>query len=205
MKPRGGKREGAGRPHGIGKYSCATKPIRVPVDMINQIDNFIKSNICSKASETNIETSNMNLGHEQISNESLIYNHSSLYSLPLYDSLVSAGFPSPAEDHIARKLDLNEYLIPKPNSTFFVRVTGDSMIGAHIYAGDLLIVDRSIEAKHNKIIIAAVGPELTVKRLYKKNGLIKLAAENPNYPDLVIKEEQELIIWGVVTSVIHQY
>ena len=78
------------------------------------------------------------------------------------------------------------------------------MIGAHINSGDILIVDKSIEARHNKIVIASVNSELTVKRLYKKNDCIKLVAENPDYPDIVINQEKDLVIWGVVTSVIHQ-
>ncbi|MDX1924267.1 MAG: translesion error-prone DNA polymerase V autoproteolytic subunit [Rickettsiaceae bacterium] len=220
MQSRGGRRDGSGRPKGIGKYSCQTKPIRVPVDMIEQIDIFIREAQFTKHmhnQDSSLVIEGSFAKHNSL-NESLpgkVETYSieydqfeiphSTYELPLYNSLVSAGFPSPADDNIERRLDLNQYLIPKPTSTFFVRVSGDSMIGAHIYAGDILIVDKSIEARHNKIVIAAVNSELTVKRLYKKNGTIKLVAENPNYPDLTIAAEQDLIIWGVVTSVIHQY
>lgn len=87
--------------------------------------------------------------------------------LPLYLSPVKAGFPSPADDFIDRKLDLHEYLVHNEAATFFLRAQGDSMTGAGIHDGDLLIVDRSIEASHNKIVIAAIDGELTVKRLQR--------------------------------------
>ncbi|NDB82494.1 MAG: DNA polymerase V [Alphaproteobacteria bacterium] len=212
MKSRGGKRDGAGRPQGIGKYSCVTKPMRVPVDMIEQIDFFIKANLANKLINNTQAVSDIYqldaIANKEDKGSVDLYHNSGValedYKLPLYDSLISAGLPSPADDHVSRKLNLNEYLIPRPNATFFVKVTGDSMIDANIHEGDLLIVDRSIEAKHNKIIIAALGAELTVKRLYKKNGILKLVAENPNYSDLIIEEGQDLLVWGVVTRVIHQ-
>lgn len=122
---------------------------------------------------------------------------------PLYVNKISAGFPSPADDYIEQRLDLNLHLIKHPAATFFLRVSGDSMINAGIYSGDLLIVDKSLEPIDGKIIIAALDGELTVKRLYKKNQQIKLIAENPLYPAIEIRE-QDLIIWGVVTFVIHE-
>jgi DNA polymerase V len=124
---------------------------------------------------------------------------------PLFLSGVSAGFPSPAEDYIDRKLDLNELLIQNPAATFFVRVAGDSMIGAGIHHDDILIVDRSLDAGSGKIVIAVYNGELTVKRLIHDKDSIRLVAENPNYPPLVITEESGCEIWGVVTSVIHQF
>lgn len=124
---------------------------------------------------------------------------------PLFLCGVSAGFPSPAEDYIDRKLDLNELLIANPAATFFVRVAGDSMIGAGIHDNDILIVDRSLEAAHNRIVIAVYNGELTVKRLVRDAKSIRLAAENPAYPSLEIGEEEGCEIWGVVTGVIHQF
>ena len=123
---------------------------------------------------------------------------------PLYGSSVRAGFPSPADDYIEDFLDLNEYLIKHPAATFLVRAIGDSMINASINSGDILVVDRSIEPTHGKIIIAAVDGELTVKRLYKKDNQTKLLPENPDYPEILITEESETVIWGVVTNVIHE-
>jgi len=131
--------------------------------------------------------------------------HGGNVSLPLFLSGVSAGFPSPADDYIDRRLDLNELLIRHPAATFFVRVAGDSMTGVGINHDDLLIVDRSLEAGHGKIVIAAVDGELTVKRLFKGANECRLLAENPDYPPIVMAESMALEIWGVVTSVIHQF
>ena len=124
---------------------------------------------------------------------------------PLFLSGVSAGFPSPAEDYIDRKLDLNELLIKNQAATFFVRVAGDSMIDAGVHNDDILLVDRALEATSGKIVIAVYNGELTVKRLLQDKNGIRLVAENPNYPPLVIAEESDCEIWGVVTSVIHQF
>ena len=125
------------------------------------------------------------------------------YSLPLYTCPVSAGFPSPAEDYLEGKLDLNKHLIEHPAATFFVRVSGDSMLGAGIHCGDLLIVDRALEATDGRVIIAVVNGELLVKRLHIKGKYLSLIADNPNYPPLQITAETEFQTWGVVTNVIH--
>jgi len=124
---------------------------------------------------------------------------------PLFLSGVSAGFPSPAEDYIDRKLDLNELLITNPAATFFVRVAGDSMTGAGIHHDDILIVDRSLEAGSGSIVIAVYNGELTVKRLIREKNSMLLVAENPAYSPLTIDEDNGCEIWGVVTSVIHQF
>ena len=123
--------------------------------------------------------------------------------LPLFMVAVEAGFPSPAEDYIEGSLDLNKHLIKHPAATFFVRVTGDSMIEAGIHPGDILIVDRSIEAKNKKVIIAVIDGELTVKRLSIVSGNLFLIPENPKYRPIQINDEMSFEIWGVVTNVIH--
>jgi DNA polymerase V len=125
------------------------------------------------------------------------------YEIPLFSSKVPAGFPSPADDYIEEKLDLNKHLIKHPSATFFVRVTGQSMINAGIHDGDLLVVDRSLNPVHNKIVIAAIDEELTVKRLFKKNGVTKLLPENDKFDPIELKEGEEMTIWGVVTNVLH--
>lgn len=125
------------------------------------------------------------------------------FKIPLYSSTVRAGFPSPADDYIESMLDLNEYLIKHPAATFFVKASGDSMINAGIHSGDILIVDRSIEASHGKIVIAALNGELTVKRLSRQHDKVQLIAENPDFPAIDITEEYDMVIWGVVTNVIH--
>lgn len=125
------------------------------------------------------------------------------FALPLYATRVQAGFPSPADDYMEDKLDLNSHLIQHPSATYFVRVTGDSMINAGIHDGDLLIVDRSLDAVDGKIVIAAIDGELTVKRLGSKNKTRYLFAENPRYHPIELKKENDVVIWGVVTRVIH--
>jgi DNA polymerase V len=123
--------------------------------------------------------------------------------LPLFIGKVAAGFPSPADDYVEKTLDLNELLVQKPSATFFVRVQGLSMIGASIHPNDILVVDRSIEPVSGKVVICALNGELTVKRLERGNNKWKLKAENPDYSDITVFEDLELVIWGVVTNVIH--
>ena len=122
---------------------------------------------------------------------------------PLFLMPVSAGFPSPADDYLEGKLDLNQHLIKHPEATFFVRVTGDSMIDAGIHSGDLLIVDRALEPSHKSVVVAVINGELTVKRLYTRNGKVCLVPDNAQYPSLPIHEAITFEIWGVVTAVIH--
>jgi DNA polymerase V len=123
--------------------------------------------------------------------------------LPLFLSRISAGFPSPADDYVEGKLSLDEHLVQRPEATFFLRVQGDSMIGSGIHDGDLLIVDKSLRAQHNSIVIAEIHGELTVKRLHNQDGIVLLLAENPAYRPITITEESQLVVWGVVTNVIH--
>lgn len=126
-----------------------------------------------------------------------------LYKIPLYGCSVRAGFPSPADDYIEMHLDLNAHLIKHPAATFFVTASGDSMSGAGIASGDMLVVDRSLEATHGKIVIAAINGELTVKRLSRIGDKVQLLPENTHYKPIEITGDEELVIWGVVTHVIH--
>lgn len=123
---------------------------------------------------------------------------------PLLGTDVPAGFPSPAQDYIEDRLDLNEYLIQHPSATYFVRVDGYSMIEAGIFPDDILIVDRSLEGVHNKVIIAVLNGELTVKRLFIKNDIYFLKPENPEFDSIEITKEDQFSVWGVVTYVIHK-
>lgn len=123
---------------------------------------------------------------------------------PLIGYKIPAGFPSPAQDFVEEYLDLNKYLISHPSATYFVRVEGNSMINAGVYSGDILIVDRSLEPVNNKIVVAILEGELTVKRLKIKNGKYYLLPENPDYKSLEIEDWMDMTIWGVVTYVIHQ-
>ena len=165
-----------GKRSGAGRkslYGTPTKAIRVPEHMIAEVRDFVES------------------------------QNSTEYELPLFASKVAAGFPSPADDFMDTKLDLNTHLIKTPSATFFVRVSGQSMINAGIHDGDLLVVDRSIEPQVGKIVIAAIQHELTVKRYVKKDGKVYLAPENDDYEPILVNEEDEVHIWGVVTNVVH--
>jgi DNA polymerase V len=122
---------------------------------------------------------------------------------PIFMATVPAGFPSPAADYEEGKLDLNRHLIKNPAATFFVRVTGDSMLKAGIHSGDLLVVDRSIEPRDKSVVIAVVNGELTVKRIRIRKNKLTLVAENDAYQSQEINGEIEFEVWGVVTNVIH--
>lgn len=124
--------------------------------------------------------------------------------IPLASANVQAGFPSPAEDHTERSLDLNEHLVRNPAATFFVTVRGDSMREAGILSGDLLVVDRSLRPTDHQIVVAMLDGDFTVKRLCQRQGKIWLEAANQAFPPVEIGAEQDLVIWGVVTFVIHQ-
>ena len=124
--------------------------------------------------------------------------------LPLYLAPVEAGFPSPAEDYLDRRLDLHQHLVRNEAATFFLRAHGESMLGAGIHDGDLLIVDRSMDAGHRKVVIAALDGELTVKRLLHREGRVLLAPENPHFEPIDITESEFVHIWGVVTYVVHK-
>lgn len=123
--------------------------------------------------------------------------------IPLFLCPVTAGWPSPAEDYIEDTLDLHKFIVRNEPATFFLRACGDSMLGAGIHAGDILVVDRSITAIPGKVVIAAVDGELTVKRLVKKRNRLLLMPENPDYLPIDITRHEETCIWGVVTYVIH--
>ena len=126
------------------------------------------------------------------------------FPLPLYGARVSAGFRSPADDYLETALDLNEYCIQHPTATFMVRVSGQCLLELGIHDGDLLVVDRSLEALPGHVVIAVVDGELTAKQLQQdKEGNKKLCPANPDYAPLVLNEHNDVIIWGVVTHVIH--
>lgn len=118
--------------------------------------------------------------------------------LPLFMERVPCGFPSPAQDYIEDSLDLNKLVVKHPSATYFVRVSGDSMLGAGISNGDLLVVDRSLSAGHGDIVIAAVGGEFTVKEL-QTYPCLQLIPHNANYSPIIFDTEEELEIFGVVT------
>jgi DNA polymerase V len=125
--------------------------------------------------------------------------------LPLFAYPVRAGFPSPADDYIERRLSLDEHLIANKDSTFFVRASGNSMVGAGIFDGDIMVVDKSLDAQVGDIVVAVVDGEFTVKYLAEREGRTYLKPANHRFKDIEFHEGQELVIWGVVTSSITQF
>jgi DNA polymerase V len=173
----GGFRENAGRNPGEG-----SKVIRLPLSLVPSVESLLAAPHGARVPSPSTTP----------------------LSLPKFGHRVKAGFPSPADDYIEAWLDLNEHLIEHKEATFFVEASGDSMVGAGIQEGNLLVVDRALEPGNGDIVIAVVDGELTVKRLEKRRGKIRLLAENPAYAPIEFKDGQELTIWGVVTSVIQK-
>ena len=120
------------------------------------------------------------------------------YRPPLYASRVSAGFPSPADDYIDKRLDLNELLVPRPAATLFFWVRDDAMRPATLWPGDILIADRSLKASHNRIVLARVHGETLVRRLMTNGKIGRLVADNPDYPAIELKQGLDYRILGVV-------
>jgi len=133
------------------------------------------------------------------------YVESRGYSCPLYSGTVSAGGVQPTSDDMDGMVNLNRMLVDNPKETFFVRVTGDSMLGVGIHDGDMLVVDRGKVAKNGCIVIAIVNGELTVKRLQRSATAVTLLPENDAFEPIHITEEMDFSIWGVVTNVVHQF
>jgi DNA polymerase V len=189
---RGGKRTGAGRKPGSGQYGETTKVIRIPESRVEEV-----KMILSFPNKVKPEP-----GRTKISDVFKAAVNAAMPQ-PLYTSMVSAGMPLPADELTEGRIDLNEHLLKNPEATFFVRVSGDSMIDAGIHPGDLLVVDRSLRPSSGKIIIAVVNGDLTVKRLMKDKEKLYLMPENPHYPTFEITPDISFMIWGVVTNVIH--
>lgn len=125
--------------------------------------------------------------------------------LPLFSHKVAAGFPSPADDYIEGQLSLDEHLIQNKDTTFFVRAKGNSMTGAHIEDGDILIVDKSLKPQFGDIVVAVVDGEFTVKYLAQRGGAVVLKPANAKFKEIEFKDGQELEIWGVVTSSVKKH
>lgn len=187
----GGKREGAGRKKLSNRYKEQTKPLRIPLSLL-------------PAAQVLLQKKTQVHGSKE-SNTPLI-PHPEALSLerPFFSSTVSAGVPFAADDHLDYALDLNTHLISNPSTTFFVRVAGDSMTGANIFDGDLLVVDRSLKPRTGDIVIAVVNGEMTVKRFMPSAHMVVLKAENPQYDDIPIGSNTDFAIWGVVMHVIHR-
>lgn len=190
-KSHGGKREGAGRKT---KFGEPTVLVRVPESVKPVVVDFLSELAQKRQAEPQWPS---DLVPVQLA------ENPSVFKVPLFAYTVRAGFPSPADDYVADTLDLNDHLMPRKEASFLLRAKGDSMVGAGIHDGDILIIDRSIAPTDGHVVIATLDGQFTVKTLEKKRGKIRLLPANPDFEPIELKDEQELQIWGVVTNVIH--
>ena len=186
---RGGVRKGAGRKKDSGLYAEATKVVRIPISRISEVKNFL------------LNTKKTNFSIVDFIQPSI----QKPISITLFSHKVPAGFPSPADDHAESRLDLNEYLINQAESTFFVRIKGDSMVDAGILDNDIVIVDRSKSAAINDIVLASIDGEFTVKVLTKNNTGPYLMPANKEFKPIYIEEGSQFEIWGVVTGSVRKF
>ena len=190
----GGVREGAGRKEGTGKFGEPTSVLRIPISQEAVIKDFLT------AYQRKKQYGNLDAITE-FSQPSLT---ASPIPLPLYSSKVSAGFPSPAEEHVEKRLDPSEFLIDQADSTFFVTITGLSMMDAGLLPGDKAVVDRAKDASVGDIVLAVIDGEFTVKTLarHSKTGAPRLLPANVTgaYEPIEITEQMQFELWGVVTG-----
>ncbi|MDY6939708.1 MAG: translesion error-prone DNA polymerase V autoproteolytic subunit [Cyanobacteriota bacterium] len=190
---RGGKRPGAGRPRGSGKYGEPTKAVRLPISLVDRVSEILE-NWPTQGRFSPPEIEIQRLSPKETATTS---------KFPLYLEAVAAGYPTQTSDYVDGELDLNQHLTQHPEDTFCVRVNGDSMIDAGIHPNDLLIVDRALEPKDGSVVIATVDGDVTVKRMQREGDRLWLIPENSHYEPLEITEDTTFHIWGVVTNVIH--
>lgn len=190
---RGGNRPGAGRKDGSSPYGENTRVMRIPESIVNTVTDILHG-----CKAQHLET---RLSHEILHPS----QDSKPVRIPLFSHKVVAGFPSPADDYIEDRISLDEHLIANKDATFFVRAQGNSMVGAGIFDGDLLVVDKSIAPTCGQIVIAIIDGESTVKRLVLRDNKTILKAENRRFKDIELQEGQELRVWGVVTSTIKKF
>ena len=189
----GGKRSGAGRQSNFGEV---TKVMRIPASQVTFIKDYLR-----RIADTSEKTFLSDIVFLTKSNTPSCLN------LSLYSDAIAAGFPSPAEDYIDRPLDLHDYFIKNPASTFYARAMGDSMNLAGIFKDSIMAIDKSLEARNGNIVVAVIHNEFTVKRFYSRAGIIELRPEsdNPNHKPIRFEPENtDIIIWGVVVGVFNK-
>jgi DNA polymerase V len=188
---RGGIREGAGRRIGSGKFREPTSVVRIPTSQEPVIKDFLAA----------YQKKRLNTDLDAVSEFELPSLHHEQVCLPLYSSKVSAGFPSPAEEHVEKRLDPNDFLIDQQDATFFVTIQGYSMIDVGLLPGDKAVVDRSKTPNIGNIVLAVINGEFTIKTLAKnKSGAPRLLPANKDFKPIEITEEMQFEIWGVVTG-----
>lgn len=190
---RGGKRLNAGRKTGTGKFGEPTAVVRVPASQKTVIVDFLAAYQRKQQLEDTIEISSWML--PAIDPQAI--------KLPLFNSKVPAGFPSPADDHVEKRLDPNEFLIDQADATFFVTIQGESMIDVGLMPNDKAVIDRSKKPKVGDIVLAVIDGEFTIKILNRqKNGQPRLLPANATgkFQPIEIKEGMQFEVWGVVTG-----
>lgn len=191
----GGKRPGAGRKPGSGHYGEKTTVMRVPASQTENVRDFLGA----------LQNKRLAEGRDNVDELLAVDAAGQTVSLPLYTTKVAAGFPSPADDHVEKRLNPSDYLVENDSATFFVRVKGDSMIDAGIFDGDVLVVDRSRVAQIGDIVLAVLDAEFTVKTLGRTKTGPKLIPANPAYPVIEVREGQSFEVWGVVTGSMRKF
>ena len=190
------KKAKPGRPKGRNAYGESTVPIRIPKSKVTQITEYLKQSALKNSPGTIDFYEHI----RQVSAPEVSFE------LPLYSSKVSAGFPSPCDDHIAKRLNIHDYLVDQEDATFLVTVTGLSMRDAGLLPKDVVVVDRSKNANIGNIILAVVNGEFTIKQLaLGENGNPVLLPANPDFKPIEIKDGMDFEIWGVVTGSIRKY
>jgi len=188
---RGGPREGAGRRVGSGKFREPTSVVRIPTSQEPVIKDFLAA----------YQKKRLNTDMDAVSEFELPSLQHMPVSLPLYSSKVSAGFPSPAEEHVEKRLDPNDFLIDQEDATFFVTIQGYSMMDVGLLPGDKAVVDRSKTPNIGDIVLAVINGEFTIKTLGRhKSGAPRLLPANKDFKPIEITEEMQFEIWGVVTG-----
>ena len=187
----GGLRDGAGRKIGSGKFREPTSVVRIPTSQEPVIKDFLAA----------YQKKRLNTDLDAVSEFELPSLHHVQVSLPLYSSKVSAGFPSPAEEHVEKRLNPNDFLIDQEDATFFVTIQGYSMMDVGLLPGDKAVVDRSKTANIGDVVLAVIDGEFTIKTLAKnKSGQARLMPANKDFKPIEITEEMQFEIWGVVTG-----
>lgn len=189
-KKRGGARPGAGR-----KPGDPTTVLRVPADQAEPIRDFLSA----------LNLKRMHAAQDNVIEIVELAPDSGAVSLPLYTTKVAAGFPSPADEHVERRLNPSAYLVENDTATFFVRVKGDSMMDAGIFEDDVLVIDRSRVPQVGDIVLAMLDGEFTVKTLGKSKTGARLIPANKHYPVIEVKEGQSFEVWGVVTGSMRKF
>lgn len=188
---RGGLREGAGRKVGSGKFGEPTSVVRIPTSQEPVIKDFLAA----------YQKKRMSADLDAVTEFELPSLQPVPVSLPLYSSKVSAGLPSPAEEHVEKRLDPNDFLIDREDATFFVTIQGYSMMDVGLLPGDKAVVDRSRTPNVGDIVLAVINGEFTIKTLGKhKSGAPRLLPANQDFKPIEITEEMQFEIWGVVTG-----